>query len=319
MKEIGGYFQLEHLYGAEYHQDLLRLNLGRTALVYALQTLHVKKLYLPRFVCDSVTSACRQTEHLEILWYSIREDFTPILPESIEEDAWIFLINYYGQLSNDTLRSLKEKYHRIIADYTHCFFRRPVREIPTLYSCRKYFGLPDGAYLSLPETPDDFYQLPMDQSKYRMAHILGRYEQSASDFYSSMLETAHSFYDEPVKQMSPLTQNLLHGIDYSSAQRQRNENYDVIAQLLGDQNPLKLHREDGPFVYPFYHPDAGSLKKELAKQHIFVPTYWNNVIDELPSDTLEWDYASHIMPLPIDQRYTAEDIRYVAETLKKLL
>ena len=319
MKEIGGYFQLEHLYGAEYHPDLLRLNLGRTALVYALQTLKVKTLYLPRFICDSVTSACENVEDLKIIWYSIREDFTPILPDVLEADAWVYLINYYGQLTNETILSLKEKYPRMIADYTHCFFLRPPEGIPTIYSCRKYFGLPDGAYLSMPAIPEDFEQLPLDQSKYRMAHILGRYEQSASDFYSSMLETAHSFYQEPVKQMSLLTQNLLHGIDYAAAMKRRSENYDTMARILEDSNPLKLYKGDGPFVYPFYSPDAQALKKELARQRIFVPTYWNNVIEDMPHDTLEWDYAAHIMPLPIDQRYTEEDIRYVAKTLKKLL
>ena len=42
MKEIGGYFQLEQLSGNEYYQDLLPLNLGRTALLYALEQLHAK-------------------------------------------------------------------------------------------------------------------------------------------------------------------------------------------------------------------------------------------------------------------------------------
>ena len=37
-KEIGGYFQLEELQGTEYYPDLYRVNLGRKALLWLLQT-----------------------------------------------------------------------------------------------------------------------------------------------------------------------------------------------------------------------------------------------------------------------------------------
>lgn len=36
----------------------------------------------------------------------------------------------------------------IILDNTQSFFQKPISGIDTIYSCRKYFGVPDGAYLS---------------------------------------------------------------------------------------------------------------------------------------------------------------------------
>lgn len=354
MKEIGGYLQLEHLRGAEYHEGLLRLNLGRTALTFALTCLGVKKLYLPRFICDSVTAAA-ESSNAEIVWYNIGEDFLPAdkifgnanapLPES----SWLYIINYYGQFSDQTLLALKETYGNIMVDNTHSFFQRPLPGVPTLYSCRKYFGLPDGAYLYLPgdgELEDlvdlensgagckaennagsalrsgsasAWQTLPVDTSAERMRHILGRFEHSASDYYSDMLSAARSFYDEPPKRMSLLTENLLRGIDYEEAQARREENYQTLHRLLGAANGRDFIMSKGPFVYPFYTKNAPALKKALAAEKIFVPTYWNNVISELPKDSLEWDFASHILPLPIDQRYQADDMKHVAHTLLKLI
>ena len=36
MNEIGGYLELENFTGEEYYPELLKLNLGRTALLFAL-------------------------------------------------------------------------------------------------------------------------------------------------------------------------------------------------------------------------------------------------------------------------------------------
>ena len=39
----------------------------------------------------------------------------------------------------------------------------------------------------------------------------------------------------------------------------------------------------------------------------------------MPEDSLEFDYAANILPLPCDQRYSPEDMDIVAEVLKLCL
>ena len=134
-----------------------------------------------------------------------------------------------------------------------------------------------------------------------------------------MLDTAHSFYDEPVKGMSRLTQNLLRGIDYEQVCRSRNANYTILEQSLQTQNHLHLRSQKGPFVYPFYCPDGVQIRRKLADQKIFVPTYWNNVLKELPRESLEYNYAANILPLPCDQRYNTEDMRRIISVLNQLM
>lgn len=60
------------------------------------------------------------------------------------------------------------------------------------------------------------------------------------------------------------------------------------------------------------------IKKKLAEEGIFIPTLWPNVMDEMPLDSIEYDYASNILPLPCDQRYSTNEMRIIVEKLKIL-
>ena len=60
-KEIGGYFELEDFGGKEYYPNLYKVNLGRTALLWLMEARRCKKIYLPFFLCDSVTGACEKS------------------------------------------------------------------------------------------------------------------------------------------------------------------------------------------------------------------------------------------------------------------
>lgn len=56
MEEIGGYFELEELIKNEYYKNLIALNTGRNALYYVLKALNIKKLYIPYYLCDSISN-----------------------------------------------------------------------------------------------------------------------------------------------------------------------------------------------------------------------------------------------------------------------
>ena len=122
-KEIGGYLELEESTGQGYYPGLLGVNLGRTALLWLMEARNCKKIYLPTYLCDSVTGACEKTE-AEIEFYHMDEKLRPLLPEKkLPEGEYLYLVNYYGQLKDDRIREYKEIYGNIIVDHTHAFFR----------------------------------------------------------------------------------------------------------------------------------------------------------------------------------------------------
>lgn len=229
MKEIGGYFGLEQLVQKEYYKDLIALNTGRNALLYLIKAKSIQKLYIPYYLCNSVSYMLEKHE-FDFEYYHIDADFNPIFNKSLHEYEYLYIVNYYGQLTNDKLIYLKQKYGKIILDNTHAFFQKPIDGIDTIYSCRKFFGVPDGAYLSTDSVLDEV--LETDISKDRMTHILGRFEGTASDYYSIFKENDTSFKFEPLKYMSKLTKNILGAIDYKKVKRIREENYTYLDETF---------------------------------------------------------------------------------------
>ena len=152
----------------------------------------------------------------------------------------------------------------------------------------------------------------------RMRHILGRFEgQSASDYFADFRENDALFDDLPLMYMSKLTHNLLGAIDYGSVISRRNDNWKLLHAALGDKNKLCLHTPIGPYMYPFYCENGVQVRKALAEKKIFIPTLWPNVLD-FDGCELEKDYVRNIIPLPVDQRYDANDMKKIVEELKNV-
>jgi hypothetical protein len=316
MKEIGGYFGLDQLVNNEYYKNLLSLNMGRNALLYLLKAKNIQKLYIPYYLCNSISNMLEKHE-FDFVYYHIDADFNPVFNKKLCEGEYLYIVNYYGQLTNDKVICLKQKYGKIILDNTHAFFQKPIDGIDTIYSCRKFFGVPDGAYLSTDSVLDE--ELEVDISKDRMIHILGRFEGTASDYYSNFQENDASFKFEPLKYMSKLTKNILGAIDYEKVKEIRDENYTYLESRLKKMNKLRLITPEGPFAYPFYLENGVKVRKKLAEKKIYIPTLWPNVLEDTPESSLEYDYAANILPLSCDQRYCEDDMKYIVEEINKCI
>ena len=181
MREIGGYFQLDQLIDKPYHENLVELNTGRNSLLYLVEAKKISKVYLPYFLCNSMSDMLGKYG-INFEYYHIGKDFLPVFEEKLKEDEYLYIVNYYGQIADDVIRMFKEKHSNIILDNTQSFFQKSFSDIDTIYSCRKYFGVPDGAYLSTDVALNEI--LEEDKSSSRMKHILGRFEGQASDYYN---------------------------------------------------------------------------------------------------------------------------------------
>ena len=314
-KEIGGYLELEEPAGQEYYPDLCGVNLGRTALLWLMEARRCKKIYLPFFLCDSVTGACERSG-AEIEFYHMDEGLHPVLEErTLPEGEYLYLVNYYGQLTDDKIRKYKKIYGNIIVDHTHAFFQKPLKGVDTLYSCRKFWGVSDGAYVSTDIALSG--EKPEDRSGGRMSHILGRYEENAGKYYQAMLDNAAGYEGMEIRKMSRLTSNLLKAIDYEKGKKQREANYALLAELLPSDSVFNRVIPEGPFAYPYYHKNGMALRRWLAGHKIFVPTYWKNIFEQCSEDSLEYQWTAEILPLPCDQRYGEEEMRYIAARIRE--
>lgn len=307
-REIGGYIELDTYTGKMLYEDGLKLNCGRNALEYIIRTKNIKKLYVPKFMCNSNDEVLKKL-NVQCKYFSIDINFRPMI-ENRADDEWLYLVNYYGQLSNEYIRSLGKN---IIVDNAQAYFQPPMEDYDTVYACRKFFGVTDGAIVYTDGVLDG---LKHDESFDRMRFLLGRFERSASEFYGEYVANNERFFDEELKLMSKLTENLLHAIDYDFVKNRRTENFAYLDKKLRNINKLKLTIPQGAFMYPFYIENGAEIRKQLQSKKIFIPTLWPDVFNLCNENELEYDMAKNILPLPVDQRYTVEDMEYIIRKIE---
>ena len=310
MKEIGGYFGLEEFTGKEYYPDCIAVNHACNGLAYLMKARSITKLYIPCYLCDSVSSLCVR-EGCAFEYYHVGRDFLPIFAKTLDDGEYLYVVNYYGQLSEEVICALKAKHRNIILDNVQAFFARPIAGVDTLYTCRKFFGVPDGGYVWTDARITE--PLQQDVSMDRMKHVLGRYEECASKYYADFSANEEMYRSLPLMGMSKLTHNLLRAIDYEAVKARREENYKYLHERLGSTNGLNVRAADGPYMYPYYCVDGARVRKALQAQKVYVSMLWPTLPECASAE--EKDLAVNILPLPVDQRYTLEDMRYMVDAL----
>ena len=312
-KEIGGYLELERFTGPMLHEKALALSSGRACLSYLIEQRKIRKIALPDFNCDIVEAVCRAHE-VKIRFYPVGADLRPKTLQT-EEDEWLYLVNFYGQLSADELQRIAACVPRLIVDNAQAYFDLPLKGVDTLYTCRKFLGVPDGGFLYT-EAPEK--TLPADESRERMGFVLGRFERPAGEYFAAAAQNNDDLSMEP-KSMSELTKNLLHAVDYDRVKTKRTENFRLLHEGLGSVNCLNLRETEGAYAYPLMLPEGQKIRKKLIERKIFVPMLWPNVPEQQPADSEACRLAEQILPLPCDQRYGAEEMAFIIKAVRDCL
>jgi len=314
MNKIGGYFELDLRKGAEYHQGAIRLNSGRNAFEYILLAKKYKKVYLPSYICEVMLEPIDKL-NLAYEFYNINEQLEPVFNYNrIGEDETFLYTNYFG-IKGQLLKKLSIECRNLIIDNSQAFFESPIPQIDTFYSPRKFFGVPDGAYLFTNQLLK--IQLLHDKSFSRFSHLIKRIDEGAEEGYDDFKTNDTSLNGQPIKKMSKLTQALLCNIDYSKAIKIRKRNFQFLHEHLQYSNELILNEvyDYKPMVYPYLTAKGNILKQKLIQNKIFIATYWSNSENWGNKNLYEEYLFQNLLPIPIDQRYTIKAIKTVLELI----
>lgn len=313
MEPIGGYFSLELTQREEYHKDALRLNTGRNCLEYILRTRGYKKVYIPYYTCDVVLEPFHKLG-VPFEYYHIDIHFEICDRFTLKEGEALLYTNYYGLKQRYVEQLAATVGNRLIVDNTQAFYAKPIAGIDTFYTCRKFFGVPDGAYLYTDKMLE--VELEQDQSYERMLSLTKRIDLSPEAGYQDFRDTSKALVGQPIKWMSKLTQRMMLGIDYEAVAKRRTDNYQMLQDALGKENNLELPLEEDavPMVYPYLVPAEG-LREKLIENKIFVARYWPSVLECTNKEDIDYLLASQMQPLPIDQRYGEVEMKRIIETI----
>lgn len=217
---IGGYFELElPKIKAEKYPDAVKYQSARAAFFALLQQIpDIKRVWAPTYICDSMLAPIYAAGK-ELAFYSINEKFRINEPIKLDRDDLLLYVNYFG-VCGENVGEILKRYSpdQVVIDCSQAFYSGPYDCLASIYSPRKFFGVPDGGLLvtrlvmSLPQEQDQ-------GSANRMKHLIKRLAFSAEDGYASYKSAEESLCDLTPKIMSALTMRLLESIDYEGVEK----------------------------------------------------------------------------------------------------
>ena len=316
-KSIGGYFELELPPSSDdYHQGALKYQSARSAFLSLLRSLpQVQRVWMPYYICDSMLSPV-QASGKEILYYSLDEQLKPSGQIELASTDILLYVNYFGVCSQHVqyiLRRLDPA--QVVIDCSQAFYSAPIDCLATIYSPRKFFGIPDGGLL-VTSHPVILPEFQANGSESRMHHLIHRLTLPAESGYESYKQAESSLQEIEPKRMSALTERLLGTIDYNTIKRQRQDNFRHLHEHLSATNQLSFETTDAaPLSYP-YMPTKSVNKYLLLKNRIYTPTYWPDVLHRVHPNSMEAVFTKNLISIPCDQRYSKSDLNKVITLLK---
>ena len=316
MKPIGGFLDLElaREAGRPYH-EAAALSTGRSCFFFILQSLQPARVYLPYYICDTLIEPLLATG-IPYRFYSLDaslEISTP--PPLTRRDEVLVYVNYFG-LKSRYIPELQQRYRdQLVLDDTQAFFQKGYPGTWSFNSARKFFGVPDGAYLY---GPDRFDLGALSPATPAYHHLINRMIGKGPEAYRQFLEYEAGL-DHQLRAMSELSTHMLDQVDYEAVAARRRSNFHTLHEALGPLNLLDWTLEEGqvPLYYPFL--SSIPLRRNLIKREIFVPQLWPEVQTRRPGFAWEKQLARALSPLPVDQRYQGREMACIIDEVTSLL
>ena len=330
---------------------------GRSAIAAALSSSSLQHhrgrrntFLLPSYLCESIIQPFRGVG-LNVRFYPVSGDLTinlTALRDRVDENTLgVLLVRYFGFNSQPDLTSALHRLFpdlTIIDDRTHFLLSdlasgySPEAEI-AVYSVRKWGPFPD---LGLVTSPPGFCEIEQltgtarNRARHRffLLRTLGILLRTA--YFAVPVAGLRSISLRPFKWAersldkdipngppSSLTKWLWQRWDWPSVWRRRRENYSVLLENWPDRiaQPLftSLPPETCPLGFPIRTVARDRIRKRLIQAGIYPPVHWVRPIavaaDAFPASA---ELAQQELTLPIDQRYTSKDMRYLIRVLKAL-
>lgn len=324
--------------------DMALLSTGRSAISYALKHIepHInkKRALLPSFTCHTVIQPFLDAGY-EVNYYSVDKRLVCECAELLRcvelyKPSILLLHGYFGF---NTLEALKEiiveiraKGIFVIEDLTQTLYSEFVHLDADFYiaSLRKWGPLPDGGLVLSRNIPLDSKpaqtDVELEESKLKAMHAKYLYIEKNSGRKSGFLELFREAEALLGKQsgyytMSRMARTIQANLDIKHLRNRRRANYTLLLKHLKESDVVKPVFELFPVsVTPLYFPvyvktERKALQQYLASNDIYCPIIWPKATDcDRVAEEVDWIY-DNILSIPCDQRYNADDMERIANTL----
>ena len=330
----------------ELGREISYLRSGREALLAV--ALNCKQnanpvLLMPAYCCWSM-SAPFEKAGWDVVYYRLNKDLTVdlsylgVLLEQYHPSA-VLTMNFFGAASTKQAVSRVKEFApsiTVIEDFSHCTFSiKDIFDDKVDYyvsSIRKSVGVCDGSVVLSRErlgVQVNTYIEDFSESRVTAQSLKGQYAFSKSDedkaIFMSMLrngeETLNQF--DSVHSISPKAAKMLAQINGGSIAYARRENMKHMVSLLKGKvrlpENIHLSFDGAPFSLPIVVNDQASIQKKLAENGVYAAVLW--LLSEEAGKVCENSlyFSEHMLSIPIDQRYTWDDIEDMANIILKVV
>ena len=333
MKEIGSIFPLyDRCQESGAHNNVLS---GRKLFSFCREAIYLIakkemtngiKAMLPKYTCDTVIAPFQELGY-DYKFYPVCNDLTIDIPKAKE----IFAVHhpnlmvvhpYFGmdltKQEQDMLEEMHEGGCEIILDLTQCLFSTMRLSFIKYYvgSIRKWFAIPDGAFL---ETPDEMEVFSVENDEIvslqtKAMKLRGEYFQTGdTNVKEESIRLSHEVERLMTRPITPhamasVSKEILAFEDADIQQKIRIENYKRLYEGLKDVKDIELIADisrltTAPLFFPFRVDDISAMQKKLAKKAIYA--------------RLIWEKEDRILTITVDQRYDLSDMDRVVAAIKE--
>lgn len=330
-----------------YGSDYVWLSTGRSAIRLVIINIEErnseqkKVAVLPSFTCNTVFEPFLKAGY-EVFYYSVEKDLTAtsdnIIKTAIEHDASIVLFHRFFGFDtlvgnvNEMCGQLRDLGKYTIEDCTQCLYS----DIPraqsdfTVGSIRKWTGTPDGGFAvcregkisGKPLWPD----IVLEEAKIKASYAKYRYlfeNKGDKSTFLSMYREAEDLLDnqKELYTISNMSVRVQENLDKKELIRKRRDNFNILRKSITNRyiQPLFLieNNREVPLYFPILVEDRPTLQKYLGDNAIYAPIVWPKDVHQfLQCDGAEYVYK-HLLCIPIDQRYDADDMNRIAKTINQ--
>lgn len=323
------------------------LSSGRCAFKYIVKSLGFGKgdrILLPSYMCPEVLNPFL-TSGLKISYFKVdnhlNANFEDVSSLALHETKMLVLIHYFGYPQRDLKKICEfctENGILVLEDVVQSFLSRcdnmPIGSVGdfSINSYRKWIPVPDGCML----TVNDDERIPMDSVRIapspplyfqRLAlRIKGFY--SRRPIFSSYLHRGLSILGEShvasePSNMSNETRWQIEHTNFDKIAERRRENFKIILDTSNELKSVKPFFDNlpsgvCPIGFPVICNERDKLKEYLINKRIYPSVHW-----VLPSEISEDKFpvsakiSKSILTLPMDQRYSSEEINIITAYLRK--
>lgn len=317
--EYGSFLPFDMGTSKEYYEgeEVVSLNCARYGIIYSILDAEYKKLYIPFYMCPTVKEAL---VNYSILFeeYHINSEFEPIGVELGKKEA-ILIFNFCGLISREKIEKMVAKYKNVIIDNSQAFFSKPILDVYNVYSCRKFLGVVDGCYVVKKGIKHFENTFEEDFSSKRIKILFSSLEHGTNYAYKKYLEIEEGFSNSKIMRISKSTREILKRTDYKSIIKKRDNNYEAIFNRLEKYHLgsyFYLNREIHPMKYPIIVSNGQVTREKLKERKIYSPYWWNGIKEK---NEFENDLVENLILLPLDQRYSVDDINVMIDIVINIL